>query len=395
MPITISPDASDVERLLKLRSLGRMENGMMLLGIHQCRGSREVVWIPTDPWPKLGRLKRRKHLPDEDTSTDVWYLDRYDHYLERPIAAIPIKYPDYYRYYRRTQREPGGSTAIASNPAEDFAYDSPSSDSDDAVSGDRFQANVRPDEGNQPYWWPSPAEKLEKTFTDEVGKKWILRRRTAIPRWNFYLPYAEDAELYFLQKILLSHPFTKADHERKFLSSNNVTKTYMEECIHRGLFRGYDEEARETLNNAQARGHSVERLRLLAQVLMAEEIIDSTFLNTYMSDLDELEKHRFGEDEPAMPEEAELDPQLAEELRAFMDADDTRAAEALVNALNLGQRRVFDIFIAHFQRQPFENGRDISTNSQILDARDPLRAVPPNEQAKSRQQQNNGNKKLR
>ena len=93
---------------------------------------------------------------------------------------------------------------------------------------------------------------------------------------------------------------------------------------------------------------------------MAEEIIDSTFLNTYRSDLDELEKHRFGEDEPAMAEEAELDPQLAEELRAFMDADDTRAAEAIVNALNQRQRRVFDIFIAYFQRQPLENGRDIS-----------------------------------
>ena len=102
-----------------------------------------MVWVPTNPWPKLGRLKRRKHLPDDDVSTDVWYLDRYDHYLERPIAAIPIKYPDYYRYYRRTQREPGGSTAIASNPAEDFAYDSPSSESDDAVSGNRFQANER------------------------------------------------------------------------------------------------------------------------------------------------------------------------------------------------------------------------------------------------------------
>ena len=34
VPINISPDASEVERLLKLRSLGRMENGMMLLGIY-------------------------------------------------------------------------------------------------------------------------------------------------------------------------------------------------------------------------------------------------------------------------------------------------------------------------------------------------------------------------
>ena len=126
------------------------------------------------------------------------------------------------------------------------------------------------------------------------------------------------------------------------------------------MFRGYEEEARETLNNAQARGYSVERLRLLAQRLMAEEIIDSTFLNTYMSNLDELEKHRFGENDPAMAEEAELDPPLAEGLRAFMDADDTRAAEALVNALNQGQRRVFDIFIAHLQRQTIDIGPDIS-----------------------------------
>ena len=210
------------------------------------------------------------------------------------------------------------------------------------------------------YWWPSPQEKLEKTFTDEVGKKWILRKRTGIPRWNFYLPYGEDAEFDLLQKILLSQLLQSSEHDPKFLSSNNVTKAYMEKCIHRGLFRGYEEEARETLNDAQPSGYSVDRLRLLAQVRMAEDVLDSTFLNTYMSDLDELERHRFGEDEPAMAEEAELDPQLAEELRAFMDADDTRAAEALVDALNQGQRRVFDIFISHFQRQPLRNGLDIS-----------------------------------
>ena len=69
VPMNLSPNATDVERLLKLRSLGRMENGRMLLGIHQCRGSREVVWIPTDPWPKLRRLKRRKHLLEDDAST--------------------------------------------------------------------------------------------------------------------------------------------------------------------------------------------------------------------------------------------------------------------------------------------------------------------------------------
>ena len=136
VPMNLSPNATDVERLLKLRSLGRMENGMMLLGIHQCRGSREVVWIPTDPWPKLGRLKRRKHLPEDDTSTDVWYLDRYDFYLELP-DGLQLKYPDFYRYYRRTRRNPSEASALASNPAEDMANESLSSDSDDAVDGDR------------------------------------------------------------------------------------------------------------------------------------------------------------------------------------------------------------------------------------------------------------------
>ena len=150
VPMNLSPNATDVERLLKVRSLGRMENGMMLLGIHQCRGSREVVWIPTDPWPKLGRLKRRKHLLEDDASTDVWYLDRYDFYLELP-DGLQLKYPDFYRYYRRTQRNPAEASALASNPAEDIANESLSSDSDDAVDGDRYKADP-PDNGKErPY----------------------------------------------------------------------------------------------------------------------------------------------------------------------------------------------------------------------------------------------------
>ena len=88
------------------------------------------------------------------------------------------------------------------------------------------------------------------------------------------------------KNILLSKAFTKEDHEQRFFSKDNVSKTYMEECILRVLFRGYEEKARETLNNAQARGYSVERLRLLAEVLRAEDIIDATFFNNYISDLD-------------------------------------------------------------------------------------------------------------
>ena len=376
VPMNLSPNATDVERLLKLRSLGRMENGMMLLGIHQCRGSREVVWIPTDPWPKLGRLKRRKHLPEDDTSTDVWYLDRYYFYLELP-DGLQLKYPDFYRYYRRTQRNPSEASALASNPAEDMANESLSSDSDDTVDGDRYKADPPDNAKERPYWWPSPPECMERENRDNMGNKWRLRRRTAIPGWNFYLPYGEDAEKYFLQKILLSQPFTKDDHEHRFFSKDNVSKTYMEECILRGLFRGYEEEARETLNNAEARGYSVERLRLLAEVLRAEDIIDATFFNNYMSDLNELDKHRPGDDEPMVADEAEIDPQLAEELKAFMNANDPGAAETLVNALNHWQRMVFEIFVAHFQQQQPKDVLDISTHcrASIAGSRPQLCAI--------------------
>ena len=275
---------------------------------------------------KLGRLKHRKHLPENDTSTDVWYLDRYDFYLELP-NGLQLKYPDLDRYYRRTRRNPSEASALASNPAEDMANKSLSSDSDDAVDGDRYKADP-PDNGKErPYWWPSPPERMQREIRDNLDNKWRLRRRTAIPRWNFYLPYGEDAEKYFLENILLSQPFTKEDHEQRFFSKDKVSKTYMEECILRGLFRGYEEVARETLNNAQARGYSVERLRLLAEVLRAEDIIDATFFNNYMSDLDELNKHRAGDDEPMVADEAELDPHLAEELRAFMNANDPAAGE--------------------------------------------------------------------
>ena len=141
----------------------------MLLGIHQCRGSREVVWIPTDPWPKLGRLKRRKHLPEDDTSTDVWYLDRYDFYLELR-DGLQLKYPDFYRYYRRTRRNPSEASALASNPAEDMANESLSSDSDDAVNGDRYKADPPNNGKERPYWWPSPPERMER----ETKEKWAI-----------------------------------------------------------------------------------------------------------------------------------------------------------------------------------------------------------------------------
>ena len=109
-------------------------------------------------------------------------------------------------------------------------------------------------------------------------------------------------------------------------------------------------------------GYSIERLRLLAEVLRADDIIDATFFNNYMSDLDELNKHRAADNEVMGADEAEMDAQLTEELKAFMNADDPGAAETLVNALNHWQRMVFEIFVAHFQQPQPKHVPDISTH---------------------------------
>ena len=240
VPMTLSPNDTDVERLLKLRSLGRMENGMMLLGIHQCTGSREVVWILTDPWRNMARLKRRKHLPEDDTYMDVWYLDRYDFYLEL-LDGLQLKKPDFYCYYRLTQRNPSEARALASKTAEEMANESPSRDSDDAVDGDRYKADPPENVKELPYWWPSPPERMQRELRDNMGNWRILRRRTAIPRWNFYLPYGGDAKTYFLQKILLSQPFAKEDHEQRFFSEDNVSRPTWRSVS----FVGYSEDMRK------------------------------------------------------------------------------------------------------------------------------------------------------
>ena len=72
-----------------------------------------------------------------------------------------------------------------------------------------------------------------------------------------------------------------------------------------------------------------------------------------------------------------MDPQLAEELRAFMNADDPGAAETLVNALNHWQRMVFEIFVAHFQQQQPNDVLDISTHcrASIAGSRPELCAI--------------------
>ena len=96
-----------------------------------------------------------------------------------------------------------------------------------------------------------------------------------------------------------------------------------------------------------------------------------------MSGLDELDKHQAGDDEPMVADEADMDPQLVEELKAFMNADDPGAAETLVNALHHWQHMVFEIFVAHLQQQQPRDVPDISAHcrASIAGSRPQLCAI--------------------
>ena len=205
--------------------------------------------IPTDPWPKLGTLKIKKHLPTEDGSADVFYLDKYELYLERPDVVADGKYPDCYRFFRKRTLA-SNRLALQGNRAEGFTDQDARSDKEDDGSSEgfvalagRFDAKADPESGAGPYWWPNPPAELPRAFTDGKGNDWSLRRRPMFPRWNFFPPYGDDAKKHYLQNILLSGLFGKEAHDAKFLSPGNNTGTYMEEYIIRGLFHGYEEEA--------------------------------------------------------------------------------------------------------------------------------------------------------
>ena len=97
--LKLPEDTSESERYLRTRVVGRLEVENNLLGFNVCRSSRTIIYLPTSIKPDYGFLKRKQHLPEDPTSTDVFYDTLFDKYLDRPDELQDVLYPDYIRHY--------------------------------------------------------------------------------------------------------------------------------------------------------------------------------------------------------------------------------------------------------------------------------------------------------
>ena len=135
MDLDLSHNASEPQKYLRSRIMGRLEAINMLMGYNLCRSSKSVVYLPTDLKPTHGIVKRTKHMPDDPKSKDIYYDTLLDKYLDRPEKLENLLYPDYIRKYQI-----GGTTTKSS------------------------------------------------TYIDRKNRTVNKRTKEVIPRWNFYLP---------------------------------------------------------------------------------------------------------------------------------------------------------------------------------------------------------------
>lgn len=79
----LNPEASDTERYLRTRVIGLLEALDVSLGFNICRASRTIIFLQSNINPKYKFLKRKRHLPTDPSSTDLFYDTKFEIYLDQ------------------------------------------------------------------------------------------------------------------------------------------------------------------------------------------------------------------------------------------------------------------------------------------------------------------------
>ena len=256
--LEISKDASEPEKYLRTRVVGRLEVDHINLGHFLCCASRQVTYLPTDLNPVYGFLKRNKDLPADPDSDDVFYSNTLDKYMERPVELESVRYVEWAEKYMlaRSGKAPNRDRLVAQNDC---------SDNDDDNKNDHHDIDNR-----------------KLIFTDLKGREWKKRKTEAVARWKFFIPNGENQEDYYMQKLVLNVPLRK---ESPIISAENQSGTYMEECAIRQLLLEED-DALNALDDARQRGFSIDRLRKMAQSLKDMEWIGQDEFNMFIDEVE-------------------------------------------------------------------------------------------------------------
>ena len=250
--LDISKDASDPEKYLRTRVVGRLEVDHITLGYFLCCSRRAVTFLPTDLHPEYGYLKRNKHLPSDPDSHDVFYSNMLDKYMECPTELETISYVDWAENY-----------TLARSSASDTEKQSTHKDN------------------------------TQKSYIDLVGRSWKQRKTEAVARWKFFMPNGDDQEQYYMQKVVLNIPLRK---DTPILSRENKSRTYLEDCVIRELLSEKD-DGLNALHDARQRGFSIDRLRKMAQSLKDMDWIGEDEFNIFLEEVETIHNAGHMEDE--------------------------------------------------------------------------------------------------
>ncbi|XP_065058005.1 uncharacterized protein LOC135685854 isoform X1 [Rhopilema esculentum] len=317
--LEVSKDASDTEKYIRTRVVGRLEVDHNNLGHFLCSSNREVIYLPTDLEPVYGFVKRKKDLPCNPDSDDIFYSNLLDKYMERPQQLENVLYVDWAEKYLLDR----SNNSRRSNLQQD-----------DDNSDEEDTSDVRP-----------------AVLVDRMGRRWKQRKVEAVARWRFYLPNGENQENYYMQKLVLNLPLRK---ETPVISPNNVSKTYMEECAIRNLIEEQD-DAMTALQDARQRGFSLARLRKMAQSLRDMDWIGEDEFNTFIDEVTTAHRADAVEDEEEVTD-ADFNPDHAD-LGNLRVNDNRIDLPEFEQTLSPSQRLAYD-YITQF----------LSTGKQLLTA---------------------------
>ena len=307
-PLAINRKFTDVERFLHMRVIGLVEANDILLQFPAKMKSVEVIYLPIEAEASIKVLKRKKHLdPNDPDSENVHYDNKMDKYLDRPAQLANITYPDFFRNY--TYRVYAKKSEVADD------YDSDSEENNDLPAED------------------SPI--MEDQCMNGPKRKVRFRKNPAVVRYMFYCPYGQDLEKFCLKLLLENFPFDRQSFTNIF-STQNTSKSFMEECVIRGLWDAekvclaflHNAEKMNQLKIKEIAGQLKEfgflvhpEIRELLQTLEEKEAL-ARFPNYEMEYKGEGE---VGEEERFPVQELNLDP-----------------LQTYINSFNPEQRRIYD-----------------------------------------------------
>ena len=185
----------------------------------------------------------------------------------------------------------------------------------------------------------------QKTLDDMVVYK---RTKPLIPRTHFLT--ALDGEEFYYQQLLWQIPF---QDDRAILTTDNVTRTFKEECYLRGLF-DYQDEVDTSLKEMKDRNFDPTQISRVARKMLIQEIAPLGVLKKKILDMDYGEVIPLDDDDtnlvqyPTISVDDYYDNETDQDIKKLLNINrqmilsETKDLKTRINQLTEDQTKVFN-----------------------------------------------------